>query len=67
MIDIEDLKNNFINGNLENGIYTSGVNKIVKVGSNGFSINTLQNNGWTRINIYEYIDQQWIESETYEK
>lgn len=64
---IEEMKQKFIDGTLEAGLYTSDNNKIVKIGSNGFSISTLQDNGWTRINTYEYIDNQWIEGESYEK
>lgn len=64
---IEEMKEKFINGELEKGLYTSGQDKIVKIDDNGFSIGTIQNNGWTRSNTYEYIDNTWVESESYEK
>ena len=64
---IEEMKQKLIDGSLETGLYTTSDNKIVNVFRNGFSIRTTQNNGWDRVNIYEYIDNEWIESETYER
>lgn len=32
---------------------------------NGFHISTYQENGWIRQNIYEYIDNEWVNSETF--
>lgn len=67
MISIDELKQRYIDGSLEYGLFTSGDNRIVRVFSGGFAISTLQDNGWTRINYYEYVDDEWVESETYEK
>lgn len=64
---IDELKQRFIDGSLEYGLFTSGEKRIVRVFSRGFAISTLQDNGWTRVNYYEYIDGEWVESETYEK
>lgn len=67
MITIEEMKQRFIDGSLDSGLFTSGDNKVVIVSSTGFIIRTLQDNGWTRLNIYEYVDDEWIESESYER
>ena len=64
---IDELKQRYIDGSLEYGLFTSGDNRIVRVFKGGFSISTLQDNGWTRINYFEYVDDEWVESETYEK
>lgn len=63
---IDEMKQRFIDGSLDMGLFTAG-DKIVTITSTGFTISTAQDNGWTRINIYEYIDGEWVESETYEK
>lgn len=63
---IEEMKQKFIDGSLELGLFTAN-DKIVIVTNKGFVISTTQKNGWTRLNIYEYIDNEWVESETYEK
>lgn len=64
---IDEFKEKFINKELEVGLFTSNDNKVIRIFDNGFSISTYQDNGWTRINIYEYIDEVWCESETYER
>lgn len=65
-MSIETMKQKFTDGQLDLGLYTAG-EKTVMIMNNGFKISTLQDNGWYRVNIYEYIDNEWIESETYEK
>lgn len=70
---IEDLKEMFLKGKLEQGIFTSfdedGCNVVVNIGKDGFSISTNQKNGWIRINSFTYDkeDGSWIMEETYEK
>lgn len=66
-MSIEEMKERFIDGSLEKGIFTSGNDTVVKVFDSGFSISTFQDNGWTRINIYEYDGDTWTYEETYEK
>lgn len=63
---IDELKEKVINNELEKGLFTSN-DKIVEVFDNGFSIKTLQDNGWSRTNIYEFDGELWAESETYDK
>lgn len=64
---IDEMKQRFEANDLNPGIYSAGDNKFIIVDSNGFTINTIQDNGWVRANIYEFIDGEWVESETYEK
>lgn len=64
---IEEMKQKFLDGEFKTGLYTSGENRTIWIDKNGFTISTKQDNGWFRVNIYEYIDNKWIESETYEK
>lgn len=64
---IDEMKKKIIDGTLEKGLFTSGNNKIVNVFGNGFEIRTSQDNGWQRINTYEYVDDLWVETESYEK
>lgn len=70
-MSIDDMKQRFILGLLEPGIFTSknenGDNIIVSVGSNGFQTSTEQDNGWTRINRYTYEGNQWTYEEIYER
>lgn len=70
-MSIDDMKQRFILGLLEQGIFTSknenNEDIIVSVGSNGFQISTEQSNGWTRINIYTYEGNQWTYEEMYER
>lgn len=65
---IDELKEKVVNNEIEKGLFTSE-DKIVEVFDNGFSIKTLQANGWSRTNIYEYdkSDDIWTESESYNK
>ena len=63
---IDEMKQRFIDGSLDLGLFTAG-DKIVTITNEGFTISTTQDNGWTRLNIYEYIDGEWVESENYEK
>lgn len=63
---IEELKEKTINKELEYGLFSSD-DKVVYVFENGFTILTLQDNGWTRNNTYEFDKGNWIESEMYEK
>lgn len=63
---IDEMKRKYVSGELELGLFTAD-NKIIVVDSIGFMIKTFQDNGWARLNIYEYIDNKWIESETYER
>lgn len=72
MRTIEELKKAFILGELDLGLYTStnenGLNCIVEIRKDGFSIKTYQENGWIREN--EFILDEgntWIESEIYSK
>lgn len=68
MITIEELKQRFIDGSLDKGLFSSG-DKIVIVKDNGFEIRTVQENDWTRVNAYTYVpeDDMWVEEELYEK
>ncbi len=63
---IDELKEKVINNELEKGLFTSD-DRIVEVFDNGFSIKTLQDNGWFKTNIYEFDGGLWSESETYDK
>ncbi len=63
---IDEMKQKFINNSLDYGLFSAD-DKIVIIDTKGFTIRTPQENGWTRLNIYEYIDNEWVESETYEK
>lgn len=63
---IEELKEKVLTGAIESGIYASD-DKIVLVDNNGFTIKTMQANGWTRLDIYEYLDNEWVYSESYER
>ena len=64
---IDELKQKLVDNTLERGVFTAG-NKIVEIYANGFDIKTPQDNGWIRINSYQYFrdDDTWVESETYE-
>lgn len=71
---IEELKQRVINGELEKGIYDSQNQDeetiIVEVLSNNhFTIKTLQQNNWIRVNEYIYDKEKnlWEYAETYDK
>lgn len=72
-MNIEELKQKFLNNELEKGLFTTknekGQDVIVGVGTDGFQLSTQQSNGWTRINIYTYDkeNKEWIYEESYEK
>ena len=68
--DIDDLKAMAQNPSQKLGLYAS-VNEqnediIVKIDKDYLELQTLQDNGWVRVNYYEYIDENWVQSETYE-
>lgn len=63
---IDEMKERYINNTLEYGLFTAG-EKVVRIFKGGFEISTYQENGWIRTNRYEYIDEIWVETETYEK
>lgn len=71
MRTIEDLKNDFISGKLEKGIFSSTNEKnqtvMLYVGSDRFGIKTFQDNGWIRENNYLYDNGDWVEEEIYTK
>lgn len=68
---LEEMKQRFIDGSLERGIFTSRSDNneelIVEVGDDGFKITTSQSNGWLRINIYTYNGNYWTYEELYER
>ena len=72
-MSIEELKQRFIDGSLEKGIFTTHnelmEDQIITVGPDGFRISTSQYNGWLRINTYTYepSTERWTTEETYEK
>lgn len=71
MRSIEDFKQDFIDGKLEKGLFTStnesGDNIIVEVCDDRFIIRTNQDNGWTRLNEYLWDGSTWTTAEWYEK
>lgn len=70
--NIEDLKEMFIRGLLEPNFYSSvnedGCSVLIKVGSNGFQIDTNQENGWicSVEYLYDKDNDEWTTSESYE-
>lgn len=70
--NIDDLKEMFIRGMLEPNFYTSvnedGCSVLIRVGKEGFQIDTNQLNGWVRVNEYLYNkeDKSWTVSESYD-
>ena len=71
-ISIEELKETYLLGELEQGIYstTNEDNEDITVlvdRENGFDVYTNQSNGWTRLDCYDYdsIDSTWSYSEMY--
>lgn len=71
MKTIEELKEEFISGKLEKGIFTStnesNQNIMVYVENDRFIIKTFQENGWIRENNYIYDNGIWVEEELYSK
>ena len=71
MITIEKLKEDFISGKLEKGIFASTNEKnqtvMLYVGSDRFGIKTFQDNGWIREDNYLYDNGEWVEEELYTK
>lgn len=73
MMTIDEMKEKFLKGELEQGIFSSRNDErqgvIVEIGSDGFRTITSQDNGWLRINTYTYDkeDKEWIMEETYER
>lgn len=70
MTDFEDFVEQYKNGKIEEGLYTSKNEKgeMLSVGvskSGGFTISTYQNNGWIRINNYD--KDGFLIEEMYEK
>lgn len=65
---IDEIKHRYVTNTLEYGLFTAG-DKTVRIFKGGFEISTYQENGWIRLNIYEYDNETglWTESETYEK
>lgn len=69
--NIDDLKEMFIRGLLEPNFYTSvnedGCNVLIRVGKDGFQIDTNQENGWIRSDeyLYDKCDDLWTVSESY--
>ncbi len=72
-MNIDTMKEKFLKGELEQGIFSSKDNEgnevVVGVGKDGFQLSTYQSNGWVRVNIYTYDKEnnEWINEETYEK
>ncbi len=65
---LDDLKQRTLNG--ESGLYTSineeGQDVIVEMNNYCLEIDTFQDNGWIRKNVYEWDGSFWIRSEIYE-
>ena len=65
---LDDLKQKTLNG--ESGLYTSineeGQDVIVEMNNYCLEIDTFQDNGWIRKNVYEWDGSFWIRSEIYE-
>ena len=72
-ISIDEIKKKIENKEMEIGIYTgkNGEDKevILIVDVDKFATHTKQNNGWSRVEIYEYdrTGNTWVDEETYEK
>lgn len=70
---VDELKEKVKNKTLELGLYSGknsqGQDITVIIDVDKFAIYTKQNNGWSRVNIYEYGREEdiWVEEETYEK
>lgn len=64
---VDEIKEKVLSGEILPGLYSGGSDKIVEIYKNSFVIRTLQENGWTRLDIYEYLDNDWVYSESYEK
>lgn len=71
MRSIEEFKQDFINGKLEKGLFTSineeGQTVIVEVDDDRFLISVTQDNGWIRTNEYLWDGSTWDVSEIYDK
>ena len=72
-MSIEEMKQRWIDGSLDHGIFTStnekGQNVHVCVHDKGFELTTYQDNGWARTNIYTYDADRdtWDYEEIYDK
>lgn len=70
---VDEFKEKVKNKTLELGLYSGkngqGQDITVIIDVDKFVIYTKQNNGWSRVNIYEYDREEdiWVEEETYEK
>lgn len=71
MRSIEEFKQDFIDGKLEKGLFTSineeGQNVIVEVDDDRFLISITQDNGWVHTNEYLWDGSTWAISEIYDK
>lgn len=72
LVSIEDLKRDYVAGKLKEGMYSStnelGEDVTVMIGRDGgFDVHTNQNNGWVRIDYYDYDKEEdlWTQGETY--
>lgn len=69
-MNIEEMKQKFINNELENGVFVShnekGEHLIVEIRKDYFSIKTYQKNDYIRENIYHYDNGVWVEEEIYD-
>lgn len=56
MKTLEDLKQDFYEGKLASGVFTSinekGENLIINISEEFLKISTIQDNGWKRVNIF---------------
>lgn len=71
-LDIDKLKEKFLSGELEKGMYSGkdsdGNDIILMVEPDvGFDIRTNQPNGWVRVNSFDYSkeDNEWTPSESF--
>lgn len=70
---LEEMKEKFLKGTLQEGLFTStnesNDNVVVGIDKDGFRISTHQSNGWVRTNEYTYDKEykEWIIEESYEK
>ena len=71
MKSVEEIKQDFLAGKIEKGLYTSLNEKgnlvIVEVYNDRFTVTTKQTNGWYRVEEYLYDNDVWVYSESYEK
>lgn len=71
MKSIEELKQDFVDGKIEKGLYTSLNEKgnlvIVEVYNDRFTVTTKQTNDWYRVEEYLYDNDEWVYSESYER